>query len=477
MNDPQSAAKASETSAAGAEAANPATSAAPADDAEAGTREASDDDDSGDAPKKRKRKRKRKRKSAGEGGDASTGPVANLGASASTMASLRSGLFSHIDDRQVPCRVDGCDETWTWTAAEQIQAFGQPPPKRMCAKHEARTDELGDREVPCTNPGCEKTWTFTRAAALAQMNKSGSSQPPRRVCDDCSREEKELADKEVSCRIDVCQRTWTWTRDAQQKHRAWLRRQAESPGGSGGHGGRGKKGRRGGRRRAGSIHEPPPRLCDKCHEKLGTLEVAAGPCKVHGCTRTAAVDKEQQLRAWAALHTDDLDAVAPLPRRMCEVCRDFCRAHPDRQVPCGRPSCDKTWTYKTGAQLQAMLAGRFDDPIRLCDECVRGGFAREAKGPDGAELMPCVVPLCEGVWHYKAGTRLAAARLGELPVDRMCDFHRVERGEKPRQIQIDDDASVQPTEAAPVEPSTSEAAGPEPEPEAAADSAASVEAT
>jgi hypothetical protein len=305
---------------------------------------------------------------------------------------------------------------------------------------------IDDRQVPCINPGCEKTWTFTRAAAMAQLSRTGSPEPARRMCDDCAHEEKALGDREVSCRIDACRRTWTWTAEAQLKHRNWLRHAPD------GGGGKAKRGRRG--RRRGSVHETPSRLCEPCHQKLGKLSPRPGPCKVHGCTRTAMVDKEQQLRAWAALHTEDLETEGTLSRRMCEVCREFCRAHPDREVACGRPACDKTWTYKTGAQLQAFLAGRHDDPIRLCDACVRGGFAREPKGPGGSEIMPCVVPLCEGVWYYTPGTQLAPAALGQLPIDRMCEAHRREHAPAEDMPTGSDDPSATETDASEVADAT-----------------------
>lgn len=154
-------------------------------------------------------------------------------------------------------------------------------------------------------------------------------------------------------------------------------------------------------------------------------------CKVHGCTRTVTIDKESQLRAWAALHTLDLDAEAPLPKRMCEVCREFCRLHADREVACGRPGCDHTWTYKTGAQLQAFLAGRFEDPIRLCESCMRGGFGAsdELALPEGVEVMPCVTIGCDGTWHYTSGMRIAPCDDGDRPLDRMCARCRAEHGD------------------------------------------------
>lgn len=132
--------------------------------------------------------------------------------------------------------------------------------------------------------------------------------------------------------------------------------------------------------------------------------------------------------------TDDLAAEPTPPRRMCESCREFCRVHPDKAIPCGRPGCENTWTWKTGAQLQAALAGRNQEPLRLCDECSRGGFINTlpltpTDLPEGAEVMPCVVSGCDGKWVWFPGQRLGDARdEAGLEIDKMCRKCRQERG-------------------------------------------------
>lgn len=198
-------------------------------------------------------------------------------------------------------------------------------------------------------------------------------------------------------------------------------------------------------------------MCEPCRQRLGTLVDREGSCKVHGCTRTVTIDRESQLRAWAALGSTEPDAEAPLPKRMCEVCREFCRLHADREVPCGRPGCDRTWTYKTGAQLQAFLAGRFEDPLRLCDTCMSGAAAHELLAlqqggteavPEGAEVMPCVVIGCDGVWYWIAGMSIAPANDGDQPLDRMCARCRAERGQAPDVHVHTDEASREATEDA-----------------------------
>lgn len=405
-------------------------------DASAETEAASDgtelsaEDASGDEePKKKRKRRRRRKKKKPEGVEATDGaaPTPAVDDVAASMANLAGGLLSHVDDREIPCRVEGCKNTWIWTSDEQIRNFGQPPPRRMCREHSSQLDSSSDTQVPCSNPGCEKTWTWTKSARVQQIQRGGSAIPPRRMCPDCEREEKELPDREVRCKVDGCKRSWTWTRDAQLKHRTWLRRtggeaEVAPPQGKG-------KRRRRRRGRAAGVNDPPPRMCEPCRAKAARLVEREGPCKVHGCTRMAKVDRDSQLRAWAQLETEDLDAEAPLPRRMCDVCREFCRHHPDREVVCGRPGCDNTWTFKTGAQLQAFLAGRLEDPMRLCSECSKGDFVmlpRPAEAPPGAEVMPCVVGGCEGVWYWLPGTAIAPANPGDLPTDRMCAEHRKE---------------------------------------------------
>ena len=438
-----------------------------------------------------------------------------------------------MQDKQVPCRIAGCEHTWTWFAAQQIRGFGQPPPDRMCDEHLAQFNELADREVQCRTPGCANTWTWKRGAQLAEMQRTGKLRRPSRLCAACFSAERETQDAELHCKIEGCRRTWTWTRDAQLRHRLWLLRQrskadaaaaraaaaqqaraaasvaasssvavaapgsfpeelrspeafadtlaegrvpddvvaseestvvaakesgshadaeepansteptnsnepanstepADEPGGD-------RRKRRRKRRRGGkpvvNAEGPPERMCGLCAQKLTRLQPREQPCKVHGCTRTWTWDRASQMRAWVASGSDDLDFEPGTPRRMCEVCREFCRTHSDREVACGRPECNNTWTFKTGAQLQAFLAGRTADPLKLCAECAKGEFAVSfrpgAEGgavPEGAETMPCVVPGCEGTWLYIPGMRLRETPYGELAADRMCGAHRQERG-------------------------------------------------
>ena len=590
-----------------------------------------------------------------------------------------------MQDKQVPCRIAGCEHTWTWFAAQQIRGFGQPPPDRMCEEHMGQFNELADREVPCRTPGCSNTWAWKRGAQLAEMQRTGKLRRPSRLCAECFNAERETHDVELPCKIDGCRRSWTWTRDAQLRHRLWVLRQRakadaaaarvgrpreEQDGRGIGEGeregrrareltgeaqtdavnadreggevrtdaaasGEGRRGRGRGRGRGGEngeaprmrnregrdptidfavtveralpflegesgagsdvavsedmsaragregrgseaseaaaavifvetadaavregagaqadvredggaqaddregvrdgdagaadanegvregareadareqtdeqadaseadAHEadaseadageadaseadaseadasertregedgeshepgeggerrkrrrkrrrggkpapnpegPPERMCGLCAQKISRVQAKEQPCKVHGCSRTWTWDRASQMRAWVLSGSDDVDFEPAAPRRMCEVCREFCRTHPDREVPCGRPGCANTWMFKTGAQLPAFLAGRLADPLKLCGECSRGEFAATFRPggeagavPEGAETMPCVIPGCEGTWLYIPGMRLQETSEGELSPDRMCDAHRAERG-------------------------------------------------
>jgi hypothetical protein len=454
---------------------------------------------------------------------------------------LTAGLFAGVADREMPCRVAGCPNTWTWFGTQQIRSLGKPAPKRMCAEHLAQFEGIEDREMPCRNTWCTNTWTWSRGAQLFQRERQEKLKPPHRLCDQCFEEDKTTDDLEIECKIPECKNTWSWPRQAQLRHRAWVRREqakleaeeagettelAEAPaspasteaaveatasdsdaqaevaveaavssetdsgeadsieagsveaGGveavpveavpveavpveaeadsseavpveaDSGEAGEtqpaveareaeepGKKRRRK-RRRKRKIHDgPPEKLCERCFERLGHLEPIEIPCKVHGCTSTWTWERDGQLRAWAVLDgQENVTELPQPPRRMCNGCFEFVRQHPDREVACGRPDCDTTWTYKTGAQLQDFLAGRTQEPSRLCEECVRSQFMAVATEgvdmPEGAEVMPCMVAGCEGSWVYAPSMRLSAADpdAAEPPLDRMCDDCRVQRG-------------------------------------------------
>ncbi|WP_106092009.1 hypothetical protein [Enhygromyxa salina] len=485
-------------------------------------------------------------------------------------APLTAGLFAGVADREMPCRIAGCDKTWTWFGTQQIRSLGKPEPKRMCAEHLAQLEGIEDRAMPCRNNYCTNTWLWSRGAQLYQRERQEKLKPPHRLCDACFEEEKTTEDTQLECKIPECRNTWLWPRQAQLRHRAWVRRlqakieaeeaeddaadaaaadaaaaaakrdepaepaseppeseiatvadvpadvpadtPADAPSASAepseaAAGGEAEvasaepsdpassteasepaseavaaesepkpsKKRKRKRRRKRKINDgPPEKLCERCFERMGHLEPIAIPCKVHGCTSTWSWEREGQLRAWAALDAQEHVTELPQPpRRMCNGCFEFVRGRGDREVACGRPDCEKTWTYKTGAQLQDFLAGRTQDPIRLCEDCSRSQFVisstRGAPVPAGAEVMPCQVAGCTGSWVYAPGMSLSSADpdADEPPTDRMCDDCRTQRGAQardPRRMQASTDSSEPSSEVDQTNGEAAETAEAEPDP-------------
>ena len=77
--------------------------------------------------------------------------------------------FVSLHDKQRRCDVPGCQNTWTWPAAAQLEAFAahKPPPKQLCASCEGKLAALEDKQIACSVPGCTRTGTLSRAAAAA----------------------------------------------------------------------------------------------------------------------------------------------------------------------------------------------------------------------------------------------------------------------------------------------------------------------
>jgi len=368
--------------------------------------------------------------------------------------------FEGIEDKQMPCRNSWCTNTWFWPRFAQLRALEHEgkvkPPHRLCEScfNEERSTE--DVAVRCKIPECHNTWVWPRQAvlkhrawvrrqhAIEEAEERGESAPMRAGRDDRRDHSDEVeahADAETEAHAETETEAHAETEteahaeteteahaDAEAGEAPAHEQQAEGDEGP-------QRRRRRKRKRRRKIHEgPPERLCDRCNERLNHLQPIEIPCKVHGCHSTWTWDREGQLRAWATL--DGQTGVTELPqppRRMCMGCVEFVRKHGDREVACGRPGCVKTWTYKTGAQLQDHLAGRTQDPIRLCEECVRSQFtistSSDGSVPLGSEIMPCMVAGCTGTWVYSPGMKLSPADpdATEPPVDRMCDDCRSQR--------------------------------------------------
>ncbi len=379
--------------------------------------------------------------------------------------------FNELADRDVPCRTPGCPNTWLWKRGAQLAELQRAGrlrrPARLCSECLAADRETKDLEMPCKIGGCKRHWTWTRdaqvrhrqwalrqraraeAAAQASVSEAETTPEPNAIADaDVPVAEADGATvaTEVVAASDASDAS-----DATDTPDATAPAASEATEASDVREDGERRKRRRKRRRAAPAapveaapnwDRPPQRMCGPCATRLERTAAREQPCKVHGCVRTWNWDRTSQMKAWVASGSDDPNLEIAAPRRMCEPCRDFCKGHGDREVACGRPGCERTWTYKTGAQLQAFLAGRTGDPLRLCSECGKGDFAAmfpASDGPvEGAETMPCIMPGCDGTWMYIPGMRLRDVPYGVLAPDRMCDSHRAEHGLSPATVEIED---------------------------------------
>jgi hypothetical protein len=407
--------------------------------------------------------------------------------------------FEGIGDRQMPCRNSWCTNTWLWSRAAQLYQRERQdklkPPYRLCDEcfEDEKTTE--DLQIACKIPECRHTWTWPRQAQLrhrawvkrqqAKFDAEDAESVDPVVGHGGHDRGAESAGAELEARHEHVEQG-DHVEDAEHGERADHAehdgdRDHKDDGGDSEHDhadhaehehddepgehesadadaeptddAKPDKRRRRRRKRKRKIHDgPPERLCERCFERANHLEPIEVPCKVHGCTHTWPWERDGQLRAWASLDgRENVTELPQPPRRMCNSCFEFVRAHGDREVACGRPGCEKGWMYKTGAQLQDFLAGRTLEPIRLCEDCSRSQFvvpsSRGVRMPAGAEVMPCMVAGCSGSWVYAPGMRLSTADPDaiEPPVDRMCDDCRAQRdvpGRDPRRVSASGDAGT-----------------------------------
>jgi hypothetical protein len=403
----------------------------------------------------------------------------------------------NVVDKPVECKVRGCAHTWTWTAdAQRKHATWLRRERERIAKAEAAeaaeaakaqaevVQETAEAAVPTTGRLADESAAQPLAAdgssasvSVASAGPAGSVEASAEpsVAPEVSTSAEATAgeastDLGVAPEVDSTAQSATGEVEGGEGSGAveTSRGGADAPDGDVVAEGetrapkrkRRRRRKKGKKKRTPALPEgPPERMCEHCTQKLQRIKPVEFPCKVHGCKNEWTWERGGQLGAWVALGTDDLDANGTPPRRMCNSCRDFCRGHSDRAVACGRRECERTWLYKTGAQLQDQLAGRTAEPIRLCDECAKMQFLAPGAGvgtvPSDAEVMPCVVPGCTGTWLFAPGMVLAAGDHSNLDtmIDRMCDPCRNERGHAPR---APAPGSVPSEPAAAAEESTSE---------------------
>jgi hypothetical protein len=292
--------------------------------------------------------------------------------------------YRQSKDQERRCDRKGCTGTWTWTQAEQMEAFvtQRPVPKRLCEQCQTLLNTLEDKQIPCSIPGCARTATLTRQQQLIAQSAGGAPAPSTEAlaktdgvtftgitCDECSHVSRKLKDRAVTCGINGCSRKWTWTADEQIQAFA-----------------------------AGKPNEPPRRMCAECRAEFGKLLDRDVRCRTSGCKST-----------WTWSRFDQLDACqagkpAPkAPSRMCQRCFDLWSTLKDVERPCRRTGCKGTWTDKRGAQLARAVRNKTGDPYpRHCTNC-----EKEMGDLDDREVK-CRTDGCQGTWTWTKEQQLAA---------------------------------------------------------------------
>ncbi len=301
-----------------------------------------------------------------------------------------------LGDMVVPCRMESCTQTWSWTGSERLAAGGESATAtlKMCASCDARLGELRDRKVRCRTEGCQGGWTWPRLAQLEDAL-AGRGHPAERACDRCHRELAELADEQHPCRVTGCAGTWTLSKVQQlEAHRA----------------GEGR---------------PPARMCAPCQSAWAHIRDLDVPCKRGGCKGTWSYRRGAQLERLAKQRKTARPASAegvppaPLappapPSRLCDACGSSLGAFTDRPVPCKHKpeGCKGTWIWTRFAQLQAKPQGsKSKPPTHVCDAC--RDFLEGLK----SKIIACVT--CAASIHWSADLQLRT-KFGAMQEPTLC---------------------------------------------------------
>jgi hypothetical protein len=285
-----------------------------------------------------------------------------------------------LQDAPRRCDRPGCTGTWTWTAAEQLEAFARdrPPPKHLCTACQSLLDTLEDKEIACTVPGCTRSAIQTRQQQLIAHGQPDAEPEPVKpgavtltgtMCEPCSQVSRRINDREVGCGISGCSRKWIWKADDQIVAFA-----------------------------AGKPNEPPRRMCDACRASFGKLGDREVRCRTSGCKNTWTWSRFDQLDACVA------DKTPPkAPSHMCKRCFDLWNTLKDVERPCRRSGCKGTWMDKRGAQLARAARGKTGDPYpHLCTNC-----EKELGDLEDREI-PCRTDHCPGTFTWSKEQQLAA---------------------------------------------------------------------
>ena len=289
----------------------------------------------------------------------------------SSMCDLCREKFAKLTSIERRCDRPGCEHTWTWPVAAQLEAFAakRPPPTMLCGSCEEKLGALEDKAIPCSVDGCTRSSVMSKRAQLLAGAPDTELTVPPTMCGPCDGVFKKLKDRQVSCGINGCKHKWTWTAQEQIVDYA-----------------------------AGKPNEPPRRMCDECKTVFGGIADRDVRCRTSGCKKT-----------WSWARGDQLDACiagkpAPkAPHRMCQSCLDIYSRLKDVERPCRRSGCKRTWTDKRGAQLARAVRGRTGDPYpHYCEEC------EKEMGDLDDRAVACKTDHCTGTWTWTKAQQLAA---------------------------------------------------------------------
>ena len=285
-----------------------------------------------------------------------------------------------VQDMERKCDRPGCEGTWTWTAAAQLEAFAndRPAPKQLCTACQSLLDTLEDKQIPCSVPNCTRSALLTKQQQLiAQGRPEEAPEAPKPgavtltgvLCAPCGDVARRIRDREVNCGINGCSRKWIWKADDQIVAFA-----------------------------TGKPNEPPRRMCDMCRASFGKLGDREVRCRTSGCKNTWTWSRFDQLDACAA------DKTPPkAPSQMCQRCFDLWSTLKDVERPCRRAGCKGTWLDKRGGQLARAVRGKTGDPYpHLCPDC-----EKDLGDLEDREIA-CRTDHCPGTFTWSREQQLAA---------------------------------------------------------------------
>ncbi len=138
-----------------------------------------------------------------------------------------------LQDQDIPCRMHGCQGTWRWHRFQQLEHLAagkslEKPPPRMCKDCLDIYRTLQDKQVPCKVDECQGSWSFNAFAQLEHLRLKGpEAELPSKMCKECYNFFLSSRDRQVRCQNRGCRNSWTYTRSDQLHD--WLQQRQGPP--------------------------------------------------------------------------------------------------------------------------------------------------------------------------------------------------------------------------------------------------------